>query len=62
MAADWTRRDPMITKALEAFGANGVPLYVYYPPAGAPRVVPLPLTERAIRNAVEAGVQSAASQ
>ncbi|MGF1545251.1 MAG: protein-disulfide reductase DsbD family protein [Parvularculaceae bacterium] len=49
MAADWTRRDPDITAALEAFGANGVPLYVYYPPAGAPKVLPLPLTEGAIR-------------
>ncbi|MBI1391632.1 MAG: thiol:disulfide interchange protein [Alphaproteobacteria bacterium] len=53
MAADWTRRDPAITTALEAFGANGVPLYVYYPPTGAPQVLPLPLSFRDIESAIE---------
>ncbi len=52
MAADWTRRDPEITAALESFGANGVPLYVYYPPNGAPVIFDLPLTERALINAL----------
>lgn len=28
MKADWTSKDPTITKALHAFGRNGVPLYV----------------------------------
>lgn len=28
--ADWTNRNPEITKALESFGRNGVPLYVIY--------------------------------
>lgn len=27
---DWTNRDPAITKFLEDYGRNGVPLYVYY--------------------------------
>ena len=53
MVADWTRRDPVITQALADFGANGVPLYVYYPAKGEPQVLPLPLTERAILNAVD---------
>lgn len=32
LKADWTNRDPAITKALESFGRSGVPLYVLYPP------------------------------
>jgi thiol:disulfide interchange protein DsbD len=48
MSADWTRRDPVITEALAQFGANGVPLYVYYPPAGEPSVLAQPLTEQTI--------------
>ncbi len=28
MKADWTSKDPTITKALHAFGRNGVPLYI----------------------------------
>ncbi|NEN98883.1 MAG: thiol:disulfide interchange protein [Moorea sp. SIO3I7] len=31
LKADWTNRDPAITKALESFGRSGVPLYVLYP-------------------------------
>lgn len=30
MKADWTKRDPEITKALSQFGRNSVPLYVLY--------------------------------
>lgn len=30
MKADWTSGDPSITRALEAFGRSGVPLYVLY--------------------------------
>lgn len=52
MAADWTRRDPAVTDALASFGANGVPLYVYYPPSGEAEILPSPLTERAILKAV----------
>lgn len=35
MKADWTNKDPDITKMLSAFGRSGVPLYVIYP-AGKP--------------------------
>ena len=30
--ADWTRRDPAITAALQAHQRGGVPMYLYYPP------------------------------
>ncbi|MEQ8935709.1 MAG: thioredoxin family protein [Amphiplicatus sp.] len=52
MVADWTRRDPVITEALAAFGANGVPLYVYYPPQGEPVVLAQPLSSHAVIDAV----------
>ncbi|MEO1707179.1 MAG: protein-disulfide reductase DsbD domain-containing protein [Pseudomonadota bacterium] len=48
MVADWTVRDPHITAELEKFGRNGVPLYVHYPAGGTPKVLNLPLTERAV--------------
>jgi len=38
LRADWTRRDPAITRALEALGRSGVPVYVIYK-AGRPPVV-----------------------
>ena len=38
MRADWTRRDPAITQALEQLGRSGVPLYVLHQ-AGKPPVV-----------------------
>ncbi len=46
LKADWTRRNPAITRALSEFGRSGVPLYVYYPPAATePVVLPQLLTE-----------------
>ncbi|MBL3676968.1 MAG: peptide-methionine (R)-S-oxide reductase MsrB [Alphaproteobacteria bacterium] len=39
LVGDWTRRDADITAYLETFDRQGVPLYVYYPGAGAPPVV-----------------------
>ncbi|MHB1218482.1 MAG: protein-disulfide reductase DsbD family protein [Alphaproteobacteria bacterium] len=45
LKGDWTRQDPAITAALAAFGRSGVPLYVLYPPGGAPIVLPQILTE-----------------
>jgi thiol:disulfide interchange protein DsbD len=52
MVADWTVRDPEITAALERFGASGVPLYVFYPEKGEPRVFSLPLGKDAVRRAL----------
>ena len=49
VVADWTRRDPEITKLLAAHGRNGVPLYLYYAPgASDPTVLPQILTEGAV--------------
>ncbi len=44
LKADWTDRDPEITKALAAFGRNSVPLYVYYSTSGEVKVLPEILT------------------
>jgi|SRR6056297_503903 len=42
LVGDWTRRDPAITRYLEEFGRNGVPLYVVYPPGPDPQPIVLP--------------------
>lgn len=52
MTADWTSRDPVVSEALQSFGAAGVPLYVYYPANGKADVLALPLTEKAVLAAV----------
>ena len=54
MRADWTRRDPAITAALNAFGRNGVPVYVLYAPGKAPVILPEILSERIIIDALKA--------
>jgi thiol:disulfide interchange protein/DsbC/DsbD-like thiol-disulfide interchange protein len=49
MKGDWTRSDPVITDFLRQHGRDGVPLYVYFPPDGAPpAVLPQILTERIV--------------
>jgi thiol:disulfide interchange protein/DsbC/DsbD-like thiol-disulfide interchange protein len=39
LRADWTRRDPAITAALQQLGRNGVPVYVVYKAGAAPVVL-----------------------
>jgi thiol:disulfide interchange protein DsbD len=39
LRADWTRRDPAITTALNALGRSGVPVYVLYAPGHTPLVL-----------------------
>ncbi|MDB5931146.1 MAG: cytochrome c biosis protein transrane region, partial [Polaromonas sp.] len=39
LRADWTRRDPAVTKALAELGRSGVPVYVLYTPGRAPVVL-----------------------
>ena len=46
LVADWTNRNPEITRLLEAHGRSGVPLYLYYAPgADRAKVLPQILTE-----------------
>ena len=45
LRGDWTRRDPVITRFLEAHGVAGVPLYLWYAPAATEaQVLPQVLT------------------
>jgi thiol:disulfide interchange protein DsbD len=53
LKGDWTRRDPAITAYLAKFERNGVPLYVWYPRPGEPRVLPQILTEGILLDALE---------
>ncbi len=39
LRADWTRRDPAVTTALDQLGRTGVPVYVIYKPGRAPVVL-----------------------
>jgi thiol:disulfide interchange protein DsbD len=51
--ADWTRRDPDITRALTALGRTGVPVYVLYPPGGRkPVLLPEVLQQQAVLEAL----------
>jgi thiol:disulfide interchange protein DsbD len=51
--ADWTRRDPEITRALAEVGRNGVPTYVLYRPGRAPLVLPELLTTERVLAALD---------
>lgn len=53
LVADWTKRDADITAWLASFGRSGVPLYVYYPAEGAPRVLPQLLTPSIVETAIQ---------
>jgi thiol:disulfide interchange protein DsbD len=60
LEADWTNRDPAITRVLGSLGRSGVPLYVLYPPGAAggsatvePTVLPQLLSERLVIDAID---------
>lgn len=53
LVADWTNRDPDITRALEQFGRNGVPLYVLYSARGERVVLPAVLTPDIVLKALD---------
>jgi thiol:disulfide interchange protein DsbD len=52
LKGDWTRQDTEITAFLRSHGADGVPLYVYYPPTGQPVILPQILTPRIVLDAL----------
>ena len=52
LRADWTRRDPAITQALEQLGRSGVPVYVLYRNGHAPVVFSEILQVKALREAL----------
>lgn len=59
MKGDWTNGDESITKLLEQFGRNGVPLYLMYPaePNAEPEVLPQILTKSTVLHAMEKAVR-----
>jgi len=52
LRADWTRRDPEITKVLTALGRSGVPVYVIYRPGREPLLLPEVLQRRTVLDAL----------
>lgn len=50
--ADWTNQDVVISKALESFGRQGVPLYVYFPAGGEAKLLPALLTKAIVLEAL----------
>ncbi len=52
MRADWTRRDPDITRALTALGRTGVPVYVLYRPGKGPVLLPEVLLQQTVLDAL----------
>ena len=53
LKGDWTRYDPEITELLRAHGRSGVPLYLYFRPGEAARILPQLLTEGVVLGALE---------
>jgi thiol:disulfide interchange protein DsbD len=53
--ADWTNRNPEITKLLAKFGRSGVPLYVIFPAGkpGEPIVLPEVITSSIVLDAID---------
>ena len=52
MEADWTKRDPVITRELEKLGRTGVPVYVLYPSdtQATPYILPQTLSNHVIQD------------
>ncbi len=60
LRADWTTRDPAVTRALAAFGRNSVPFVVIYPRAreAAPIILPTLLTSGIVTGALQRAAAS----
>jgi thiol:disulfide interchange protein DsbD len=59
LRADWTNRDPAITRALSRLDRIGVPVYALYLPAQQqPRLLPEVLTRRLVLDALEQAARS----
>ena len=52
LRADWTRRDPAITRALADLGRSGIPVYVLYQPGHTPVVFTEVLNTTELRGAL----------
>ena len=59
--ADWTNRNPDITKLLAKFGRSGVPLYVIFPAGrpSAPIILPEVITSGIVIGAINRAVETA---
>ncbi|MBO9497986.1 MAG: thioredoxin family protein [Novosphingobium sp.] len=55
LKGDWTRRDPAITRFLNAQGAAGIPLYLWYRPGGEAQQLPQVLTPSSLTDLAKAG-------
>lgn len=54
LEADWTRRDPNITKILNSYGRAGVPLNIFYGPQPEQEIIlPAVLTQNEVENALQ---------
>ena len=52
LRADWTRRDPAITTALQRLGRSGVPVYAIYQQGRAPVVLSELISVQDVRDAL----------
>jgi thiol:disulfide interchange protein len=54
LKGDWTRRDPAITRFLNAQGAAAIPLYLWYKPGGEAEQLPQVLTPSSLPDLAKA--------
>jgi thiol:disulfide interchange protein/DsbC/DsbD-like thiol-disulfide interchange protein len=52
LRADWTRRDPEITRSLAALGRSGVPVYAFYRKGRPPQLLPEILQKKTVLDAL----------